>query len=365
MSSLSLALLCTTVLSARVSLTDNHGPFIPASKPIKLKHTEDVNGGTIVLMTHDGRVLADPVTLGDGTVTNLTDEIPLLATIDEAVYLQLIRPNGQAVNAPLVIEPALSRRVPITEQVDSPERGTWTKIVGWQDEGALDRDDLPDGAGRIDTAALATAVPRDDAVVRSGWWVYPERDVRFQTDHGELWIDLREDVAPGTCRNFRALAGMSFYTDTVFHRIINEGRNGRPFVIQGGDPNGTGDGGPGWWLPLEPSHLPHDYGVVSMARVDDPDSAGSQWFIALDRRETARLDGQYCAFAEVIKGTSTIESMRTVELADTDYLSSRPVHPPRIELVRIAPAPPRIPGTGRVHAPVRPPSEVISPTTTE
>ena len=102
---------------------------------------------------------------------------------------------------------------------------------------------------------MSAPVPRDEAVIRSGWWVYLERDVHMRTNHGEFRIDLREDAAPSTCRNFRALASMGFYNGTIAHRIIPVGRNGRPFVIQGGDPLGTGEGGPGWWLPLEPSFL--------------------------------------------------------------------------------------------------------------
>jgi peptidyl-prolyl cis-trans isomerase B (cyclophilin B) len=174
------------------------------------------------------------------------------------------------------------------------------------------------------------------------------------TDHGEFRIDMREDAAPSTCRNFRALASMGFYNNTIAHRIIPKGRNGRPFVIQGGDPLGTGEGGPGWWLPLEPTHLGHDYGVMSMARGQNPDSAGSQWFIALDREETARLDGQYCAFGEIFMGKDAIDSMAAVELGDTDYLSSRPVQPPRITVARLAPAPTRTPGKGRMHQRVLP-----------
>ncbi len=280
----------------RVQLTDNHGPYIAAGAPFMLQHTLEKPGWTVHLLDHDGQGLCAPVPLMPGSKVDIRTHMPVVNTLDHAAFLQLVNPEGVGINTALVVEPALSRRTPVTAQVETDGRGTWTRIIGWQDEGAIDNDELPDGAGRIDGAALSAPVPRDEAVIRSGHWVYPERDVRMATDHGELWIDMREDAAPGTCRNFRALAGMGFYNDTRFHRIINEGRNGRPFVIQGGDPTGTGEGGPGWWTPIEPSHLPHAYGVVSMARADDPDSAGSQWFIALDRQETARLDGQYCAF---------------------------------------------------------------------
>ncbi|MCH2136278.1 MAG: peptidylprolyl isomerase [Phycisphaerales bacterium] len=338
----------------RIQLVDNHGPFVAAGKPMMVAMRHDEPTAAIVLMRHDGTVLHGPLSLVPEQKINLLEAMPSINTLDEAAYLQLLH-GEQPINTALVIEPALSRRVPLVEQVETPGRGTWTKIVGWQDEGAEDREDLPADAGRINGAALSEPAPRDASVVRSGWWIYPERDVRAKTDHGEMWIDLREDTAPGTCRSFRALAGMGFFNDTIVHRVVPVGRNGRPFVIQGGDPTGTGEGGPGWWTPLEPSFLPHDYGVLSMARADHPDSAGSQWFIALDREETARLDGQYCAFGEVILGEDTIDSMAAVELADTDYLSSRPVKPPVIELMRIAPATPRTPGTGRKETRVKPP----------
>jgi cyclophilin family peptidyl-prolyl cis-trans isomerase len=307
---------------------------------------------SLVLLAHDGAILGGPVPIAHGERLDLLQAMPALKTLDQAAYLQLLhgsRPIGPAD----VIEPALSRRIPIVETVETPERGTWTRIIGWQDEGAIDNDKLPQGAGRIDGAALKAAVARDESVVRSGFWVYIEMDLAWKTSHGDLLIDLREDTAPLTCRNFRRLTNKNFLNGTIMHRIIPVGRNGRPFVIQGGDPTGTGEGGPGWWVPMEPSFLGHDYGVLSMARADDPDSAGSQWFIALDAQETARLDGQYCAFGEVIDGAPAIDAMARVELADNDYGSSRPVDPPVLLDARVVAAPPRSPGTGRPDARVK------------
>jgi len=328
-------------------------PFIPVSGSMPMAINHDADNAVLVLMTHDGHVLSGPHNMVKDVTVDILELMPEIRALDEAAYLQLLH-GTQPVNTAWVIEPALSRRVPIVEQVALPESGTRTRVIGWQDEGAFDNDDLPEGAGRIDGAALSAPVPRDEAVIRSGWWVYLERDVHMRTDHGELRIDLREDAAPSTCRSFRALASMGFYNGTIMHRIIPKGRNGRPFVIQGGDPLGTGEGGPGWWTPLEPSFLGHDYGVLSMARADDPDSAGSQWFIALDREETARLDGQYCAFGEVFAGADAIDSMAAVELADNDYFSSRPVQPPQVNQARIAPAPSRTPGKGRRDPRVKP-----------
>jgi peptidyl-prolyl cis-trans isomerase B (cyclophilin B) len=349
-------LLCTVCAAGPVPRLAPQGrtsPFIPLNGAMPMAINHDADNAVLVLMNHEGDVLSGPHQVEQGKVVDLLVLMPVIRSLDEAAYVQLMH-GEQPINCPWVIEPALSRRIPIVQEVESPERGAWTKIVGWQDEGALDNDELPDGAGRIEGAALSSAAPRDDAVIRSGWWVYLERDVHMLTDHGEFRIDMREDAAPSTCRNFRALASMGFYNNTIAHRIIPKGRNGRPFVIQGGDPLGTGEGGPGWWLPLEPTHLGHDYGVMSMARGQNPDSAGSQWFIALDREETARLDGQYCAFGEIFMGKDAIDSMAAVELGDTDYLSSRPVQPPRITVARLAPAPTRTPGKGRMHQRVLP-----------
>ena len=222
-------------------------------------------------------------------------------------------------------------------------------------QGAEDSEDLPPDAGKYDGTAYDTEAARDDSVVRSGWWIRPEADVSLKTTKGDLLIDMREDAAPNTVNNFQQLVRDQFYDQTMMHRIILAGRGGRPFVIQGGDPTGTGSGGPGWWVPIEASTLPHDFGVISMARANDPDSAGSQWFIALDRQETARLDGLYCAFGEILLGRDAIVELAQVPIGDTDYLSSRPVNPPLIKTARLVPAEPRTPGMGRTQKPVEPP----------
>jgi peptidyl-prolyl cis-trans isomerase B (cyclophilin B) len=116
-------------------------------------------------------------------------------------------------------------------------------------------------------------------------------------------------------------------------------------VIQGGDPTGTGDGGPGYDIMLEPSALPHDFGVVSMARNDWPDSAGSQWFVALTREETARLDGQYCAFGEAVEGADAILAIERGEIADE--ATGRPRAPVAVTRAFVQPARPWVPGKGR------------------
>ena len=332
------------------------GPWVPAGGQLMANLPYEQADASIVLMTHDGQVLEGPMPMPSGDAIDLMPLMPALASLDQAAYLQLLH-GDEPTGAPYVVIPALSRRVPVMERVETPERGSWDRVSGWRDEGADDADAPSEHAGVIEGAALEQPVPRDGTVVRSGLWIHPEVDVLMDTDHGAIRFDLREDAAPMTAMNFMNLVQQRFYDNTIAHRILIKGRNGRPFVVQGGDPTGTGSGGPGWWTPLEPSTLGHDFGVLSMARADDPDSAGSQWFIALDRSETARLDGQYCAFAEAVDGHQTIVSMATTPVGDADYLSSRPVNPPLVRRMWIDPAPARRPEAGRPDSRVLPPTD--------
>jgi len=157
------------------------------------------------------------------------------------------------------------------------------------------------------------------------------------TDLGRIVIELLPESAPNTAYNFRQLVAGGFYTDIPFHRVVPAGRDGHPFVIQAGDPTNTGEGGPGYIFDLEQSTLKHDLGVVSMARSPEPNTNGSQFFIALSRAGTARLDGNYCAFARVIEGIEAVNAIASTKLqAGTD----KPVKPPRITQARLIDPPP-------------------------
>jgi cyclophilin family peptidyl-prolyl cis-trans isomerase len=114
------------------------------------------------------------------------------------------------------------------------------------------------------------------------------------------------------------LVGKNFYDSVSFHRII------AGFVIQGGDPQGTGGGGPGYTIPAEFSDtLKHDVGILSMARTPDPNSAGSQFFICLSRERTASLDKQYTIFGKVVEGLDVVDAMGKVKTGAGD----KPVTP--------------------------------------
>ncbi|MEO1583927.1 MAG: peptidylprolyl isomerase [Planctomycetota bacterium] len=176
--------------------------------------------------------------------------------------------------------------------------------------------------------------------VVSGVRAYSEQHVVMETTEGEIRFRMRPDAAPNTVWNFLTLADGGYYTDVIFHRVVGGGNGRPPFVIQAGDPIGQGVGGPGFFVDLERSGLPHTFGVLSMARSSDPNSAGSQVFICLSRAGTQGLDGSYTSFAEAVGGAAAILAIESVETGAND----RPVSPPVIERTVLVPAPPR--GTG-------------------
>ena len=131
----------------------------------------------------------------------------------------------------------------------------------------------------------------------------------FETNHGTFEIELFEDKAPITVKNFIDLAEKGFYDGLIFHRVIDG------FMIQGGDPNGMGTGGPGYTIPDEfHKDLKHDSeGVLSMANAG-PNTGGSQFFITL--AATPWLDGHHSVFGKVVKGMDVV---REIGKVDTDF----------------------------------------------
>lgn len=131
--------------------------------------------------------------------------------------------------------------------------------------------------------------------------------LRGMTDEQAIRIELYPDIAPITVENFVKLIDTGFYKDVKFHRCI------RDFMVQGGDPTGTGSGGPGWRIKGEfasngvKNDLKHTRGVVSMARTMDPNSAGSQFFIMV--ADAPHLDGEYAAFGKVTEGMEFVDKI--------------------------------------------------------
>lgn len=153
-------------------------------------------------------------------------------------------------------------------------------------------------------------------------------------DGRQIVVELYQDVAPETVSNFISLANSGFYDGLTFHRIIDG------FMIQGGDPEGTGTGGSEQTITGEfinngyDNYLSHKTGTISMARGDDYDSASSQFFITVaDRTE---LDGNYAAFGRVIEGMDVVMELSKLETTTTeDGIEDMPVNPPVIKTIKI------------------------------
>ena len=148
-------------------------------------------------------------------------------------------------------------------------------------------------------------------------------------DGGVMRAELYPEIAPITVANFEKLVKEGFYDGVIFHRVIPG------FMIQGGDPTGTGMGGPGWNIKGEfaangvPNSLKHTAGVLSMARAMDPNSGGSQFFIMVD--DAPHLDGQYAAFGCLIEG---LDVARRIVSARRDF-RDKPLEDQRMKRVTI------------------------------
>lgn len=145
----------------------------------------------------------------------------------------------------------------------------------------------------------------------------PNPILTIEIQNGDIIkAELYPEIAPNTVNNFISLVNKGFYDGLIFHRVISG------FMIQGGCPNGTGTGGPGYCIPGEfpgngfKNDLIHDRGVLSMARAMLPDSAGSQFFII--HKPASHLNGQYASFGKVIEGMDVVDSLAETDVDRTD-----------------------------------------------
>lgn len=154
--------------------------------------------------------------------------------------------------------------------------------------------------------------------------------VTIEMENGDkIKAELYPEVAPNTVNNFISLAKSGYYDGKIFHRVI------KGFMLQGGCPHGTGIGGPGYCIKGEftkngfQNDLAHTEGVLSMARTQDPNSAGSQFFIM--HKEAPYLNGEYAAFGQVIEGMDVVNKIAEVR---TDY-SDRPMKEQKMKAVTV------------------------------
>lgn len=160
----------------------------------------------------------------------------------------------------------------------------------------------------------------------------------IKTDAGDIVVEFWSDVAPKTVENFKKLAKEKFYDGTAFHRVM------QGFMIQGGDPltkdaskaEMYGSGDPGYKIKAEFNNRSHQRGVLSMARSNDPDSAGSQFFICLG--DASFLDTKYTAFGKVIKGDDVLGKIGDAETVFKGREKSLPVKRQGVVSVKIVPA---------------------------
>ena len=154
--------------------------------------------------------------------------------------------------------------------------------------------------------------------------------VTIEMQNGDIMkLELYPEIAPNTVNNFISLINKGFYNGLIFHRVI------RGFMLQGGDPEGTGTGGPGYSIKGEFTYnnfenkLIHLAGVISMARSQRPDSAGSQFFIM--HKDSPHLDGYYAAFGKITEGMDVVNKIADLK---TDY-SDKPIEPQVMKTVTV------------------------------
>lgn len=170
----------------------------------------------------------------------------------------------------------------------------------------------------------ANVKPQVDEAAKSIDLANKKYQAEMTTSQGVIRLNFLPDVAPGHVKNFLALAKVGYYNGGTFHRII------KGFMIQGGCPQGTGMGGPGYTIKAEFNAVPHVAGVLSMARTSDPNSAGSQFFICLGTH--THLDRQYTAFGKVADN----ESLEVVKkIGNVKLVGERPAEPVKIQSITV------------------------------
>lgn len=184
----------------------------------------------------------------------------------------------------------------------------------------------------ICTIFVIVSCGKDEPLPETDEVKVPERSHVMITmeDGGEIVIELIPEYAPQTVANFLQLVNSGFYDGLTFHRVISG------FMIQGGDPEGTGNGGSGRHIygefaanGFKKNALKHSRGVVSMARAEHFDSASSQFFIV--HQDSPHLDGQYAAFGKVISGMEVVDKIATVEADEND----KPLHDVVIKSIKV------------------------------
>ena len=185
---------------------------------------------------------------------------------------------------------------------------------------------------------MSVAIAAVVIIASFGAWYFlkPEETsnpiVVMETSHGVFEVELFMDECPITAGNFKDLVEKKFYIDMTFHRILEN------FMIQSGDPNGDGTGGPGYSIEAEDSAqaLKHKYASIAMANSGSPDTAGSQFYIVTNPEGESQLDGSYAVFGKVVSGMDVVDRISREPVTDNGQgEQSRPINPVVLERVYI------------------------------
>lgn len=287
-------------------------------------------------------------------VIDLASVFPILWTARQPrmLYAQLVV-DERPVGAPVVLEPLLNPR-------RFEDRLTSNVADAFARRDAVELTRLLALTSKAREGMVADVVERPSEPVFAGRRAYVLRDVILDTSEGSMRVALEPLSAPRTVYRFLTLVEGGFYRDMAFHRVISADASGLPFLVQTGDPTGTGRGGSGELADFERSTLAHTRGVLSMARLpDDPNTNGSQFFICLSREACSKLDGKYTSFATVVEGLETLDAIASTPLAPAEEegptVPQRPIHPPVLRQARaVDAAPVEIASPPvREHAPTR------------
>lgn len=309
------AVIGAVVLTLLVGSLSPHRLYYQVNRPMPITISPQGEHRQLVLLTPANvEVARADLAAEDESEVDVHALFPDLYSLTTLHYLQLMV-AGEPTGAALVLQPMVTRPTPVLRYINR-------------------------GGTRVPFVNDWTAV-NEASLVMSGFRVYVERLGVLHTTMGDVTLALRPDEAPNTVYNFIHLVEGGFYTHIPFHRIVARDGQSNPFVIQAGDPSGTGDGSAGYDIEFEATKLPHRFGVISMAREGhDINTAGTQFFLCLSRAGTARLDGQYAAFGQTIAGEEVIRALAAVEVDADD----RPLDMPYVESAELIDADPRIPG---------------------
>jgi cyclophilin family peptidyl-prolyl cis-trans isomerase len=241
---------------------------------------------------------------------------PITIKTDKDVTLELTDFSGKVIAAKGSADVSASQSVDL-KTIFPETAGPGTFVLYALPKGQAASQSGPP-SGFLGTPLVVEALPQQQSPSATGViHILPLQYAVMTTDAGALTEAFYYDSAPHTVDNFLSLASGGFYDGLVFHRVVPG------FVIQGGDPLGTdpdplkrGTGGPGYLVSAEFSDRPHREGVLSMARAQDPNSAGSQFFICLDYANTQQLDHQYTAFGKVVEGMDAVKTIASGKLKD-------------------------------------------------